>query len=70
MQGFSMKNIVDLHVHTSCSDGSYSPSQIVDLAIKEHIKAVAITDHDSISGVEEALRYGKKKVLRWYPGLK
>ena len=48
---------VDLHVHTTASDGIYSPVDIIDLAVREGIAAMAITDHDTIDGLEEAVRY-------------
>jgi predicted metal-dependent phosphoesterase TrpH len=42
---------VDLHLHTTCSDGAYTPAQIVDLARRSGLPALAITDHDSCAGV-------------------
>lgn len=49
--------IYDLHVHTSASDGALSPCQIVDLAIASAIQGIAITDHDTINGLEPAILY-------------
>jgi predicted metal-dependent phosphoesterase TrpH len=46
----------DLHVHTTASDGSYTPAQIVDLAKRSGLSAVAITDHDILDGIEPARR--------------
>jgi predicted metal-dependent phosphoesterase TrpH len=46
----------DLHLHTTHSDGEYSPSQIVDLARRSGLAAIAITDHDATSAVAEAIR--------------
>lgn len=48
---------IDLHVHSTASDGSYTPSQLVDYAIKKNLKAFAITDHDTCDGIDEALSY-------------
>ncbi len=45
---------VDLHLHTNHSDGFYTPAQVVDLARRSGLPAVAITDHDTIDGVEPA----------------
>jgi predicted metal-dependent phosphoesterase TrpH len=42
---------IDLHVHTTCSDGTYSPAQVVDLARRSGLAALAITDHDTTAGV-------------------
>jgi predicted metal-dependent phosphoesterase TrpH len=43
---------IDLHIHTNASDGSYSPFEIIALARKRGIGAIAFTDHDTIDGVE------------------
>lgn len=59
----------DLHVHTTASDGAYSPSQIVDLAWKKGISALAITDHDTITGLAEADRESNKYQLDFFPGI-
>lgn len=46
--------MIDLHVHTTASDGQYSPSQIIQMAAEKTFKAIAITDHDTIAGIPEA----------------
>ncbi len=48
---------IDLHTHTSKSDGSFTPTELVDYAIKKDLAAVAVTDHDSIEGLDEALAH-------------
>ena len=53
-------NIVDLHVHSNKSDGSFSPSQLVDLAISKGLSAFALTDHDTTEGLEEAIQAAQK----------
>lgn len=50
---------VDLHTHTTCSDGTYSPSELVALASSKGLQAVAITDHDTIAGLSEARKTGE-----------
>lgn len=50
------KMFVDLHVHTTASDGSDSPKEVVYKAKKLGLKAIAITDHDTIGGIKEALQ--------------
>jgi predicted metal-dependent phosphoesterase TrpH len=45
---------VDLHLHTTYSDGQYTPAQVVDLARRSGLPALAITDHDTCAGVEPA----------------
>ncbi|MBS3072632.1 PHP domain-containing protein [Candidatus Pacearchaeota archaeon] len=60
---------IDLQIHTNFSDGVFSPKEIVDLAIKNKMKAIAITDHDTISGLKEAIEYSKDKNLEFVPGV-
>lgn len=48
---------VDLHVHSSCSDGTLSPKELVDYAIEKNLSAFALTDHDTVDGLDEAIRY-------------
>jgi predicted metal-dependent phosphoesterase TrpH len=45
---------VDLHIHTTHSDGAYTPAQVVDLACRAGLSALAITDHDTLGGVPAA----------------
>jgi predicted metal-dependent phosphoesterase TrpH len=44
----------DLHLHTTASDGTYTPAEIVDLARRSGLSAIAITDHDTLDGIEPA----------------
>lgn len=50
---------IDLHVHSTRSDGTFSPSELVDYCMKKGLKAFALTDHDTIDGLEEAIRYAE-----------
>jgi len=45
--------MIDLHIHTTASDGQYSPAQIVGMAKNAGLTMIAITDHDTIAGIEE-----------------
>ncbi|MDF2588922.1 MAG: hypothetical protein K0S41_2763 [Anaerocolumna sp.] len=45
---------IDLHVHSNASDGTLTPTEVVDLAIKNNLSAIALTDHDTLDGVAEA----------------
>ncbi len=47
--------IVDLHVHSTASDGTFTPSQLVDYAVEKGLSAFALTDHDTVDGLEEAM---------------
>jgi hypothetical protein len=57
-RGCFMKKYLDLHIHTVHSDGCFSPTQVVSMAAEKGLKAIAIADHDSVSGVEEAKEMG------------
>lgn len=52
--------MVDLHTHSTRSDGTLSPSELVDLAVKKGLTAVALTDHDSVAGLDEAINHAKE----------
>ena len=49
---------IDLHIHSTASDGTLSPPEILNLAQSLDLGAIAITDHDTIEGSKEALRIG------------
>lgn len=61
--------MIDLHVHTTASDGSLTPEEVVRMAANLHLKAIAITDHDTVSGVEAALKESGKFELKVIPGV-
>jgi len=61
--------MIDLHLHSNKSDGSDSPSQLIDKALELKIKAIALTDHDTINGVQEFLSYGEEKDIIVLPGI-
>ena len=52
--------LIDLHVHTTRSDGTLTPAKTVELAAELGLAAVAITDHDTVAGIAEAAQTGKK----------
>ncbi len=51
---------IDLHVHSTRSDGTYSPTELVNYATEKGLAAFALTDHDSIDGLEEAITYANQ----------
>jgi predicted metal-dependent phosphoesterase TrpH len=59
----------DLHTHTTASDGTNSPSANVRMAAEAGLAAVAITDHDTVSGIREALEEGTRIGIRVVPGV-
>lgn len=48
---------IDLHIHTTASDGTYTPKELVNYAVKKELSAIAITDHDTMRGIQEAMDY-------------
>ncbi len=61
--------MVDLHIHTTASDGSLTPRQVVEEAAEKGLLAIAITDHDTINGVAEGLAAGKNQGVHVIPGV-
>ncbi|TKJ42279.1 phosphoesterase [candidate division LCP-89 bacterium B3_LCP] len=62
-------HLIDLHTHTTASDGTFSPAKLVHLAKDEGLQAVAITDHDTIAGNAEALTIGREIGIEVVPGV-
>lgn len=60
---------VDLHIHTTFSDSTLTPEEVVSEAVRVGLQAIAITDHDSIDGVGPALESAKDQQLEVIPGL-
>lgn len=60
---------VDLHVHSNKSDGSKTPSELVDIALSKGLAAFALTDHDTTEGLDEAMEYAKGKDIEVIPGI-
>ncbi|MEK6946827.1 MAG: PHP domain-containing protein [Nanoarchaeota archaeon] len=61
--------MIDLQSHTTASDGELSPEELVELAIKKKLSAIAITDHDSLESLEKATEYSKGKNIEVVPGV-
>jgi hypothetical protein len=60
---------IDLHTHTTYSDGSYTPTELIEYAIQKHLSAAAITDHDTTDGVAEAIKAAEGSGLEVIPGI-
>ena len=56
-------NAVDLHTHSTCSDGTYTPEELMDYAVEKELKAIALTDHDTVAGIAPARRHIEEKRL-------
>jgi hypothetical protein len=59
----------DLHVHTIYSDSTFSPREVISTAHEAGLSCIAITDHDSVGGVEEAIKYGHQLGIEVIPGV-
>lgn len=61
--------LIDLHVHSNASDGTLSPSDVVALAAKKGLKAMALTDHDTIAGIGDAKKAAENFPVEVIPGI-
>ncbi len=61
--------LVDLHLHTTRSDGHYTPQQLIDKVVPFGFRAIAISDHDEIGAIAEATSYAETKGLEVIPGV-
>ena len=61
--------MIDLHTHTTFSDGSQTPTQLVEEANALGLNAVAVTDHDTVDGLPEALAAGERLGIDVVPGV-
>ena len=61
--------MIDLHVHSTFSDGTLTPTQLVEHAMENHLTAFALTDHDTVDGLGEAFQAAEDKPIKWsgYP---
>jgi len=66
---FSRHVSIDLHIHTTASDGTFTPEQVVSHAHQLKLKAIAITDHDTLAGSKEALGSGIPPSLGFLTGV-
>lgn len=66
---FSEDTGIDLHIHSTASDGTLSPLEILSTAVKQRLKAISITDHDTTAGCREALLHGIPPSLAFLTGV-
>ena len=59
----------DFHVHTNFSDGILSPKNVIDRAKKNNVSILAITDHDTVDGIIEAISVANDKDIKLIPGI-
>ena len=61
--------MIDLHVHTTASDGQYTPTQIMEKAADKGISVCAITDHDTVAGLKEGREAAQRLGITFVPGV-
>jgi predicted metal-dependent phosphoesterase TrpH len=60
---------IDLHTHSTRSDGSYSPSELIKYAAQKGLSAIALTDHDTVAGLDEASACAADEDIEFVPGI-
>lgn len=64
-----IKELIDLHVHSNASDGSFPPAEVVRYAKEGGLRAMALTDHDTVDGLPEAVAAGERLGVEVIPGV-
>jgi len=64
-----LSNLIDLHTHSTASDGTFSPEELIYLAKKENLEALALTDHDTIDGLKPAYQIAIEENLPFLCGV-
>lgn len=64
-----MTRLIDLHVHSCFSDGTCKPDQLIQLAKKRGLSAIALTDHDTVTGIPEAINAAFGSDIELIPGI-
>lgn len=65
----ALSSLIDLHIHSTFSDGVLKPSEVIDLAVAHGLKAISITDHDTAAGTDEAKTRGGEKGIEVITGI-
>lgn len=60
---------VDLHLHTTASDGTFTPARLVKRAVKKRVRIIAVTDHDTTAGLPEATEEARRFNVGVIPGI-
>ncbi|MDP2498595.1 MAG: PHP domain-containing protein [Candidatus Palauibacterales bacterium] len=66
--GSAERGEVDLHLHSTASDGTETPTEVVERAARQGLEGLSLTDHDTVDGLEEAARAAEEHGLRFLPG--
>ena len=60
---------VDLHVHSTYSDGTNTPAELIAIASSKNLSAIALTDHDTLDGIPDALKAADISAVELIPGV-
>lgn len=60
---------VDFHTHSTFSDGTFTPTELINHAVEVGLSAIALTDHDTVNGINEALEVSTSKNIEFIPGI-
>jgi len=61
--------VIDLHTHSNISDGDLSPGKLIKEAVRQGLRAIALTDHDTINGLENAKKAAAGENIQFIPGI-
>ena len=64
-----MRDLIDLHTHSNASDGTYTPKELIAYAQEKELRAIALTDHDTMDGIEEVMEAAEGTLLEVIPGI-
>lgn len=59
----------DLHTHSICSDGRFKPEEIIQMSKERNLDYISLTDHDTLSGINDAMKEAKKLNVNFIPGI-
>ena len=61
--------MIDLHTHSACSDGQLSPTDLISFAASQGVSVLALTDHDTVSGLPDAEKKAQELHMTFVPGV-
>ena len=61
--------MIDLHIHSTCSDGTFTPKEIVKMVIAKNLYGFSLTDHDTVDGISEILTMDLPNTTKFIPGI-
>jgi predicted metal-dependent phosphoesterase TrpH len=67
--GILDRSMIDLHTHSNVSDGTLTPAELLQAASDEGLSAIALTDHDTVAGLDEAQQAADRLGIRFVPGI-